>query len=121
MSRSKPSSSVEQLKERGNQLFSKGKLNAAIESYTEAITLCPGWEVPYVNRALCHRKLKNWENVSADCRSALALDPDLPKAHYMLGLSLLESQQLGEAIRSLQKVYSATYTSPLDLHDGDTL
>lgn len=41
-------------------LYQKAKYSAAIDAYTEAITLCPRWILPIINRALCHRKKKNW-------------------------------------------------------------
>lgn len=40
---------AEQLKTKGNDCFHRGKLGAAIDYYTEAITLCPRWSTPIVN------------------------------------------------------------------------
>lgn len=93
---------AELLKDRGNTLFKKDRLGPAIEAYTEAITLCPRMPVYYTNRALCHRKRKEWKQVELDCRKALELDRDSVKAHYMLGLSLLHCDLLEEAIVHLQ-------------------
>jgi hypothetical protein len=47
---------AETWKQKGNDLFARGKWSAAIEAYTEARLMCPQWEVPLVNRALCYRK-----------------------------------------------------------------
>eukprot|EP00238_Polyblepharides_amylifera_P009940 CAMPEP_0196586860 /NCGR_PEP_ID=MMETSP1081-20130531/55823_1 /TAXON_ID=36882 /ORGANISM="Pyramimonas amylifera, Strain CCMP720" /LENGTH=271 /DNA_ID=CAMNT_0041908873 /DNA_START=234 /DNA_END=1049 /DNA_ORIENTATION=+ len=91
------------MKQEGNTLFAKGKYSAAIEAYTEARMLCPKWEVPLVNRALCHRKRSDWSKVAEDCIKALEIDPDLPKAHYMLGLALLEEHKHEEAVTKLTK------------------
>eukprot|EP00242_Pyramimonas_sp_CCMP2087_P016396 CAMPEP_0198197556 /NCGR_PEP_ID=MMETSP1445-20131203/1134_1 /TAXON_ID=36898 /ORGANISM="Pyramimonas sp., Strain CCMP2087" /LENGTH=272 /DNA_ID=CAMNT_0043866869 /DNA_START=253 /DNA_END=1068 /DNA_ORIENTATION=- len=94
---------AEQAKQLGNVLFAKEKFNAAIEAYTEARLLCPKWPVPLVNRALCNKKLCKWDALAADCQAALALDPELPKAEYMLGLSFLEKQQYKLSEQHLQK------------------
>ncbi|KAL3688290.1 hypothetical protein R1sor_014599 [Riccia sorocarpa] len=94
---------AELLKDQGNMYFKKERLGAAIDAYTEAITLCPVVPTYWTNRALCHRKRNEWERVEADCRKALELDKDSVKAHYMLGLALLQSKQYGEAIKQLEK------------------
>ena len=74
-------------------LYQKGKYSAAIDAYTEAITLCPRWIHPIINRALCHRKRKTWASVREDCEKALDIDRESIKANYMLGLSLIFEKQ----------------------------
>ena len=49
----------------------QNKIGAAIDLYTEAITLCPTWPVPLVNRALCHKKNEDWERVMEDCEKVI--------------------------------------------------
>ncbi|KAH9323037.1 hypothetical protein KI387_017676, partial [Taxus chinensis] len=94
---------AEKLKEQGNKSYNRGRYRAAIESYTEAITLYPNRIVYWTNRALCHKKLKDWKRVEDDCRKALELDKVSVKALYLLGLAMLESKQFVEAIRLLDK------------------
>ncbi|KAJ4829277.1 hypothetical protein Tsubulata_025786 [Turnera subulata] len=94
---------AENLKEDGNRAFSKSRYGAAIDAYTEAIALCPNVPVYWTNRALCHRKRNNWTKVEEDCRKALQLDHNSVKAHYMLGLALLQRQESPEGIKELQK------------------
>jgi STIP1 homology and U-box containing protein 1 len=91
------------LKQRGNEMYSKGKFGAAIEAYTEAITCDPRWTVLYINRALCHRKRKDWASVKRDCETALHFDRNSVKALYMLGLALIAEKRFTEAAVSLQK------------------
>ena len=81
------------LKALGNELYQKGKYGAAIEAYTEAITCDPRWTVLYINRALCHRKKKDWASVKRDCETALHFDRNSVKALYMLGLALIAETQ----------------------------
>ena len=91
------------LKTRGNELYQKGKFGAAIEAYTEAITCDPRWTVLYINRALCHRKKKDWASVKRDCETALHFDRNSVKALYMLGLALIAEKKFTEAATSLQR------------------
>ncbi|XP_028556010.1 E3 ubiquitin-protein ligase CHIP isoform X2 [Dendrobium catenatum] len=64
----------------GNVAFKKERLGAAIDAYTEAITLCPDVAVYWSNRALCYFKRKDWERVEQDCRNVIQLDGSSVKA-----------------------------------------
>ncbi|KAL0787512.1 hypothetical protein Bca101_003758 [Brassica carinata] len=90
---------AERLKEDGNSCFKKERFGAAIDAYTEAITLSPKVPVYWTNRALCHMKRK----VEEDCRKAVQLDHDSVKAHYMLGLALLQRKDYADGVKALQK------------------
>lgn len=94
---------AEQLKLKGNEYFKKEKLSAAIDAYTEAITLCPTVPVYWTNRAVCFKKRNDWDRVRHDCQKALELDKGSFKAHRLLGLALLHSKLYPEAIRALKK------------------
>lgn len=95
--------SAEALKKEGNAYFGKAKYGAAIEKYTEAITLCPDWSVLLVNRAMCQRKKEVWDLVKQDAEAALSLDSHLMKAHYLLGMALRHTNHLRESIEHLQQ------------------
>ncbi|OIS99708.1 PREDICTED: E3 ubiquitin-protein ligase CHIP-like [Nicotiana attenuata] len=95
---------AEQLKQDGNNYFQKNRFAAAIDAYTEAITLCPNVPIYWTNRALCYRKRDEWTRVEEDCREAILLDHTSVKAHYMLGLALLQKEQYAEGVRELAKV-----------------
>jgi STIP1 family protein 1 len=94
---------AERIKDDGNVLFRKGKFKAAIDCYTEAIAFDSSLAVLYVNRAMCHKKLSNWDQVVRDSKTALALQSDLMKAHYLLGVALLQLQDENKAIVHLRK------------------
>lgn len=94
---------AEQLRKYGNLYFKKDRFGAAIDAYTEAITLCPNVPVYWTNRALCHRRRNDWTKVEEDCRKALQLDHHSVKAHYMLGLALLQKHQYPEGVKELEK------------------
>ncbi|KAG1331245.1 E3 ubiquitin-protein ligase CHIP [Cocos nucifera] len=64
-----PASVAEQAELRrreGNAAFKKGRFGAAIDAYTEALTLCSSIAVYWTNRALCYKKRKE------TCEKALA-------------------------------------------------
>eukprot|EP00195_Chlamydomonas_chlamydogama_P008657 CAMPEP_0202892178 /NCGR_PEP_ID=MMETSP1392-20130828/1972_1 /ASSEMBLY_ACC=CAM_ASM_000868 /TAXON_ID=225041 /ORGANISM="Chlamydomonas chlamydogama, Strain SAG 11-48b" /LENGTH=261 /DNA_ID=CAMNT_0049576065 /DNA_START=372 /DNA_END=1154 /DNA_ORIENTATION=+ len=98
---------ADRLKTEGNTLFSKGKWSAAIERYTEAITLAPSIPVLFVNRAMAHKKREDWQRVMEDATVALQLDKDLMKAHYLLGLAHKQQGTNLEATKHLQKALEA--------------
>lgn len=90
-------------KQDGNLLFRKDRLGAAIDAYTEAITLCPTVPVYWTNRALCHRKRNDWEKVEEDCARAIQLDNNSVKAHYMMGLALLHRHEYPKGVKQLER------------------
>lgn len=94
---------AERLRQNGNHCFQKNRFAAAIDAYTEAITLCPNVPVYWTNRALCHRKRSDWLRVEEDCRRAIQLDHNSVKAHYMLGLALLQKKEYAEGVRELER------------------
>lgn len=94
---------AERLKLLGNFYFKREHFGAAIDAYTEAITLCPNIPVYWTNRALCHRKRNDWARVEEDSRRAIQLDKKSVKGHYFLGLALLQRQEYTEGIRELEK------------------
>ncbi|VAH00378.1 unnamed protein product [Triticum turgidum subsp. durum] len=87
----------------GNACFRKARLGAAIDCYTEAIALCPGVAVYWVNRGLCHFRRKDWARVEEDSRMALALDDASVKGHYLLGCALLEKEDCALAVKEFEK------------------
>lgn len=94
---------AEKLRLDGNLYFSKLKFAAAIDAYTEAITLCPNVPVYWSNRALCHRKRNDWTKVEEDCRRVIELDRTSVKGHYMLGLALLQRKAYADGVKELEK------------------
>jgi len=52
---------------------------------------------------LCYLKLKQWEQVIVDCRSAIEIDPSCLKGHAFLGVALIELEYYDEAMTHLQR------------------
>ncbi|KAG2669669.1 hypothetical protein I3760_14G042800 [Carya illinoinensis] len=54
----------------------------------------------------------DWPKVEEDCRRAIELDSNSLKAHYMLGLALLQRQEFVEGIKELQKALDLGRANP---------
>ncbi|KAL8232946.1 hypothetical protein R6Q57_002724 [Mikania cordata] len=94
---------AEQLKQDGNLYFKKNRLGAAIDAYTEAITLSPNVSVYWTNRAVCYRKRNDWSRVEEDSRKAVELDHTSVKGHFMLGLALIQKEKIAQGIKELER------------------
>ncbi|TMW63927.1 hypothetical protein Poli38472_014632 [Pythium oligandrum] len=102
---------AEALKQKGNACFQKGKFNAAIDMYTEAIVMDPTQTTYYSNRALCHSKLQNWASCRDDCQQALKCDAFNTKASYLLGVSQQHLLAFEDSIAAFKKaLHSAEKT-----------
>ena len=94
---------AEAAKVEGNRLFALGKFQAAAEAYGEAVLAAPTWAVPFVNRALCHKRRGDWARVGDDAAAALRLEPSNVKAKYLVGLAALERGDAAGAALLLSK------------------
>jgi STIP1 family protein 1 len=100
-------SQAEQAKEYGNACLAKGKIDAAIAAYSEAICLSP-MAAFYTNRAMAYKRKDDWKACIADCERALELDDRSIKAHYMLGNALAELGAHSRATEHLRRALGLT-------------
>ena len=97
---------------RGRELHSAEQVDFAIPMYEEAVRLDPtfalayarlsaahGWYLYYLNRTEVRRA-----SAQEAVDRALELDPELPGAHYALGLILLSSGEWDQALKEFQIV-----------------
>jgi len=96
-------SQADALKALGNECFAKGKIDAAIDAYSEAICLDPRNPIYHTNRAMCYRKKEAWDQVLRDCSAAIAIDALSIKAHYFLGAALIEQGSYPDGIANLRR------------------
>lgn len=95
---------AEEYKNKGNEEFKKGNHAKAIEYYTYATELDPNNSVMYTNRSNAYWQLKNWEKSARDARKAIEKDEKNVKAHYRLGMALIEMEgQQKEALESFKR------------------
>ena len=97
------------LKNLGNDLFSKKKYGAAIDKYTEAILMDNTVSTFYSNRALCYYKKEQYEKMAEDSSTAISLDKNNLKGHYLHGLSQIHLDSLEAGITSLALAYEASH------------
>jgi len=71
---------VVRLKESGNALMKGGKLQDAVEVYTQSLALIPSYVPSLNNRAQAYLLLKNFDGVVEDCSAVLAIDAANAKA-----------------------------------------
>lgn len=95
------SSALQQYKQEGNRLFHLKKYEEAIKQYTKAINKGPSPAVFYSNRALCHLKLKQWEQAITDCKLTIENDSQSVKGNFFLGQSEMELERYDDAINHL--------------------
>lgn len=69
----------------------------AIESYTAAIRIKPGFAPAYVNRAAVHYERGDFAAAIADCDRAIRIDPALPEAFNNRSLAYHKSNRYAEA------------------------
>lgn len=101
-------------KEEGNKLYGEGKLEEAVEEYTQSIVIMEGGHslypqdcaVFFSNRAACYVSMSRHEDVIKDCTSAIALSPSYAKA-------LLRRANAYEATNQLYKAL----TGSIDTHN----
>ena len=94
-------------KQRGGEMFAKGKMAAAIDAYSEAI-FC---NVPlnkkaiyYCNRSLVSIKLENYALALYDANDAIKCDECYFKAYYRRGSAHLAMNQYDKAIGDFKQV-----------------
>jgi Tfp pilus assembly protein PilF len=110
--------SEEPLKERALELWRagyvyqmRGDLPRAIELYSESIEVHPTAEA-YTFRGWAYRHLDRIDDAIAECREAIALDPDFGNPYNDIGAYLIDQGKLDEAAEWLEKAKRAPRYEP---------
>eukprot|EP00308_Calcidiscus_leptoporus_P024443 CAMPEP_0119378592 /NCGR_PEP_ID=MMETSP1334-20130426/49016_1 /TAXON_ID=127549 /ORGANISM="Calcidiscus leptoporus, Strain RCC1130" /LENGTH=615 /DNA_ID=CAMNT_0007397857 /DNA_START=63 /DNA_END=1906 /DNA_ORIENTATION=+ len=90
-------------KEAGNVAYKRGRYDAAVQEYAEAMALDPENATYCCNRAAALLMLEQAQPALLDAQRALALDPTLLKAHSRAFKSLVQLGQLSHARRQLEQ------------------
>mmetsp|Transcript_13702 Transcript_13702/g.20040 ORF Transcript_13702/g.20040 Transcript_13702/m.20040 type:complete len:259 (-) Transcript_13702:33-809(-) len=98
---------VQELKEKGNECFRLGNYEEAVKAYTQAINSSEQVNQSflsqlYSNRALCYKKLGNYETCRTDSIEAIELDEKNIKAHLLCGQAYLELGKYKEDLQFIE-------------------
>ncbi|XP_032675627.1 protein unc-45 homolog B [Odontomachus brunneus] len=99
---------AQEWKEKGNEEFNKDNWSEALDCYTNALKLTKednsDKAVYYKNRAAAYLKLKEYENVIADCDNALKICSNDPKALFRRCQALEALEKFEEAYRDARYI-----------------
>ena len=82
---------------RGYALRKEGNFSGAVEEYSKAIAIDPGYFKAFFNRGFALDKLGKLQEAAEDYSSALAIEPDNAYAYYNRGITLDRSCELARA------------------------
>ncbi len=95
----------------GDELYEQGRLDEAIDKYTEAIRIEPRWEGPYCKRGTAYYDLGQFDLAIKDFNEAIRLDPWGEEGYYGRGFVYKAQGRKAEAIADFEKVTGWTNTT----------
>ncbi|WAO88614.1 J domain-containing protein [Fusarium falciforme] len=99
---------LDRMKEDGNADFKAGRLEDAIQKYTNALEIDPSNKNMNAkllqNRAQCKIKLKQFDDAIADCERAISLDPGYTKARKTKANALGGAERWEDAVKEWKTV-----------------
>lgn len=98
---SKDLSTSEILKQKGNQKFQNKDYSAAIEYYTQAISIEPNNDKLFSNRSGAYTASHHYVEAEADAYAVIRLNPQWTKGYTRLGNSLIGQKRFLDAIFAL--------------------
>ncbi|KND87956.1 DnaJ subfamily C member 7 [Tolypocladium ophioglossoides CBS 100239] len=117
---------LDRMKEEGNVEFKAGRLQPAIEKYTQALEIDPANRNMNAkllqNRAQCKIKLKQYDEAIADAERAVGLDPSYTKARKTKANALGQSGKWEDAInewKSIQELDPEDRTIPKEVRRAE--
>jgi len=84
--------SADELKQLGNESFSRQEFDEAISLYSEAIKINPKNHVFFSNRSACYAGKKEWSAAAEDAKECMKLDPTFLKGYYRLATAQCEME-----------------------------
>ncbi|CAG8489903.1 6181_t:CDS:2 [Paraglomus occultum] len=112
---------AESVKNAANDEYKAGHYQEAVRLYTQAIEMDVSNPTYYSNRAAARMMLKQTEQALADCKQALALDPNLLKALMRAGKCNFLLGNLSEAQHMYATALNIDPTNTQLLHDHKQL
>ena len=100
------------LNNRGNAHDDLGNTDQALEDYTQAIKLLPGFSEAYYNRAFVLYKLGRLDDALTDLDRVIALSPHLASAYFNRSFVLLAKGLVARAISDVDKAVQLEPNNP---------
>jgi tetratricopeptide (TPR) repeat protein len=91
----------------GFQHLENEEYRQAIESFTQAIRLCPTLTDAYMARACAHEDKEEFDLAIADCTEAIRLNPESARAYRLRGQIYTKTGKWAEAERDTSKARRA--------------
>ncbi|PHH74017.1 hypothetical protein CDD83_4638 [Cordyceps sp. RAO-2017] len=117
---------LDRMKEEGNADFKAGRLQSAVDKYTQALEIDPanrGMNAKLLqNRAQCKIKLKQYDDAIADADRAVSLDPSYTKARKTKANALGQSGKWEDSVRewkSIQELEPEDRTIPKEIRKAE--
>ncbi|NJR65727.1 MAG: tetratricopeptide repeat protein [Leptolyngbyaceae cyanobacterium CRU_2_3] len=98
-----PSSTVEDLLNRGLEQAKQGHLQAAILQYTQALQAQPNYAPAYLNRGIAYHDLGDYNQAIADFQDAVKAAPNDAEAYYNLGEARFHIADLPGSLQDLNQ------------------
>lgn len=95
--------------EQGIMLRNEKKYDRAVDAFTRAIKLAPGWDQPYVGRGAVYGSLNDYSKSAIDLEHATKLNPQNMLALSFHGVSLM---QQGMQSNGITEIKQAVDTEP---------
>ncbi|KAF4468307.1 tetratricopeptide repeat 2 [Fusarium albosuccineum] len=99
---------LDRMKEEGNAHYKAGRLQEAIEKYTNALDIDPSNKSMNAkllqNRAQCKIKLKQYDDAIGDCERAISLEPGYTKARKTKANALGSAERWQEAVQEWKSI-----------------
>lgn len=94
-----------ELKQKGNQSFSKQEYTEAIEFYTQAIAVCPMEHTLFSNRSISYSKLGKFIEALADANRCIELKPNFARGYLRKCVALNGLGRYEEVLEPAQEGY----------------
>jgi tetratricopeptide (TPR) repeat protein len=91
-----------------------GRVSEAAQAYERAQELLPSKEDFFIERGIVHLQLSQWEAAQSDAEAALALNPELTLAYWILGGVYEAHGQIQEATSALQQAADLAFAQGND-------
>lgn len=95
--------SADELKQLGNEAFSRKDFDEAISFYSEAIKINPKNHVLFSNRSACYAGKKEWTAAAEDAKVCIKIDPTFIKGYYRLANAQIELEELDAAHSTIKQ------------------